>query len=374
MNKRGISDVVATVLIILVTVAAATIVWTTVIPLIKNNLESADVFSKADISIDTSSGYTGYDPKFKLYTVRIVKGPNEVNISKIEIIATNQGNSKKFTYDFGLLPNQGKVFYLFLDNQPEKVEIAPVFKSGTTEKTGDIVSKIETSNSLDVSRDFLFTGLVGYWKLDDNLNDVVGGNSGTVSEGAFVEGKVGKAYKIIRYDIYPEPGKGIVIPYSSKYDIADKLTLSIWMKDPLIPPKGWFIPFARQQLDSVEVPYALTICNGASCGMMTRVSSMDYYSGLNLSGGYIPDNNWHHIVGTFDKTLSSNNLKIYIDGILKGQTTRSSNLVITPNANLLIGGSYSWPYPSVDLIADEVMIYNRALSNTEIKQLYDLQK
>ena len=59
MNKRGISSVVANVLIILVVVAAATIVWITIIPNLQKNLETLNI-PEADIEIDTSRGYTGY--------------------------------------------------------------------------------------------------------------------------------------------------------------------------------------------------------------------------------------------------------------------------------------------------------------------------
>ncbi len=42
-NKKGISAIVATVLIILITVAAITIIWAAIIPMISNQLESGTV-------------------------------------------------------------------------------------------------------------------------------------------------------------------------------------------------------------------------------------------------------------------------------------------------------------------------------------------
>ena len=62
-NKRGISDVVATVLIILVTVAAATIVWITVIPMIQNKMApgTACLDALSQVEIGVAEGYTCYE-------------------------------------------------------------------------------------------------------------------------------------------------------------------------------------------------------------------------------------------------------------------------------------------------------------------------
>ena len=42
IRKKGISAIVATVLIVLITVAAVTIIWTVIIPLLRSNLDIDD--------------------------------------------------------------------------------------------------------------------------------------------------------------------------------------------------------------------------------------------------------------------------------------------------------------------------------------------
>ena len=59
MNKRGVSAVVATVLIILITVASVTIFWGAIIPMTKGNLDFSSLEGK--VSVLTSGGYTYYD-------------------------------------------------------------------------------------------------------------------------------------------------------------------------------------------------------------------------------------------------------------------------------------------------------------------------
>jgi FlaG/FlaF family flagellin (archaellin) len=63
MDKRGISAVVATVLIILITVAAVTIIWAAIIPMIKQQTEASMVCQDAisQVSIESEGGYTCYD-------------------------------------------------------------------------------------------------------------------------------------------------------------------------------------------------------------------------------------------------------------------------------------------------------------------------
>jgi len=61
MEKRGISAIVASVLIILITIAGVTILWAAVIPMIKNSIELSNLCFDAKLMIDGSSGYTCYD-------------------------------------------------------------------------------------------------------------------------------------------------------------------------------------------------------------------------------------------------------------------------------------------------------------------------
>jgi len=75
-NKKGVSAIVATSLIILITVAAISIVWTIVLPMIRNNLQSSQACLEAasSITIRTSTGQTCWDNT----TVAPAEGEEEV--------------------------------------------------------------------------------------------------------------------------------------------------------------------------------------------------------------------------------------------------------------------------------------------------------
>ncbi len=93
----------------------------------------------------------------------------------------------------------------------------------------------------------------------------------------------------------------------------------------------------------------------------------------------ILDNNWHHIILTYDGSSNANGAKIYVDGVAETMTISQNTLTGTTlnSKKVLIGkrDSITEPAGSSGSI-DEVRIYNRSLSATEIYQLYasNLQK
>jgi hypothetical protein len=83
-------------------------------------------------------------------------------------------------------------------------------------------------------------------------------------------------------------------------------------------------------------------------------------------------NAWHHIVGTFD----AGNAAIYIDGQLDNSATLSVSSIMNDVQPLILGGI--WDYCGTDEFyntftgkLDDVRIYDRALSASEVEVIYD---
>jgi hypothetical protein len=77
----------------------------------------------------------------------------------------------------------------------------------------------------------------------------------------------------------------------------------------------------------------------------------------------IRDGKWHHWAGTFDGRY----LRMYVDGVLRATTDTRGTSVRTTNTPLYIArgwGGY------VRMFADDIRIYNRALSEKEIRAIY----
>ena len=83
-GKKGISAVVATVLIILIVIAAVSIIWAVIIPLIRDNLAAPNV--GGGISIDSENGYTVYDNNTKIACVQVKRDADSSDIVGAQIV------------------------------------------------------------------------------------------------------------------------------------------------------------------------------------------------------------------------------------------------------------------------------------------------
>lgn len=87
-----------------------------------------------------------------------------------------------------------------------------------------------------------------------------------------------------------------------------------------------------------------------------------------LSDSAVTDGLWHHGAATFD----GENLKLYVDGQLQKQVTPWRGAIASNACNLTLGMNRSSPAPSkkdraFDGTLDDLMIFNHALSEAEIK-------
>ena len=215
-------------------------------------------------------------------------------------------------------------------------------------------------------------GLKGYWSF--NGPDVSGttaydrsgaGNNGTLTNGPTVTpGKIGQALNFDGTDDYIDAGSG------SATDDLSVLTVSAWIKPRslgganhgrfvekgTVGTNGWSIYFDSGGgfTFDVEFPTYLEVVTTASG------------AGLNT---------WQHVVVVWDGSVTAANVKIYVNGVLQshstdhnGAGTRASDAA----GNVNIGRSASVSGRFFDGGIDEVRVYNRAFTQTEVTNLYNL--
>jgi len=155
MSKKGISAVVATVLIILITVAAVTIIWAAIIPMINNQLSKGTVCLDAisQLSIE-NKGYTcreGDDLK-----IQIGHGATNFDLADIQILIASNGSTESINLvaDVGIsltaLPgtNEEKTFLITDGNittpttDIDSVNIAPIVTVGDTTEACEALAPI----------------------------------------------------------------------------------------------------------------------------------------------------------------------------------------------------------------------------------------
>jgi FlaG/FlaF family flagellin (archaellin) len=143
MGKKGVSAVVATVLVILITIAGVSIIWVGVLPMLQGSFEN--VCLDADVSVVGTEGYTCYDSGNDIFGVQVAKGSNDVNVSGLEIILSAGGDSMTISERVSLDSNSKKIFYFPVNIEPESVGVAPVVMSGRREKVCDESSSVKLS-------------------------------------------------------------------------------------------------------------------------------------------------------------------------------------------------------------------------------------
>ena len=137
-GKKAVSTIIATVLIILITVAALTIIWAMVLPTINSSLSGIDI--SGDVSILTQ-GYTYWDSSNNVICTQVKN--NKGDLTGIDIVFSVDGNA----YQKKVAPvpetNAAKT-YCFLSKvgKPDKISVAPIVKSGNTEKLLSITASI----------------------------------------------------------------------------------------------------------------------------------------------------------------------------------------------------------------------------------------
>ena len=146
MKKRGISAVVATILIILIVVVGVGIVWKVILPL----FAELEYLSYSDVELNiVRQGFTVYDEDQNFAFVQIERGEDEVNMTGIEIGFNFNGTTKTYQSS-NVLTSNGKYTYKFnftndtdmgipQNVTPNKVTVAPIFRINNKVKLGKIL-------------------------------------------------------------------------------------------------------------------------------------------------------------------------------------------------------------------------------------------
>ena len=151
--KKGVSAVVATVLIIMITIAAVTLIWSSIVPMLKGIMGDVDtcMVPEAEVSIGTT-GYTCINRSSGEIDVQVRHGSKDFDLAGLQVVVHLGGNTYIETINNSLvLPkvNQEKVIHLFnTGSNPDfenatKIEIAPIIRVGTGQKTCKISSGYE---------------------------------------------------------------------------------------------------------------------------------------------------------------------------------------------------------------------------------------
>ena len=152
----------------------------------------------------------------------------------------------------------------------------------------------------------------------------------------------------------------LVVPYTkalSATSISDAITVECWVKFHDHPTSTYNIIASNASGGSWANGWSLAIVNSE-----LRFTLNDYNA--NKAYTAITDfTKWYHIVGTYDRSLSSDNIAIYVD-LVKGTSGDYTTAIGESNKNLHIGylDSENIAVKAQTCLIDEFRIYNRVLT------------
>jgi hypothetical protein len=197
-------------------------------------------------------------------------------------------------------------------------------------------------------------GLVAAYGFNEGANTTVAdssgsGNNGTASNTTWsTAGKFGNALS------FNGTSSWVTVADASSLDLTNGMTLEAWVRPTALGATWRCVIFKERPGGIVYSLYA----NEDTAKPIGQV----YVAGEQNALGSVtlPLNAWTHLAVTFDGTT----LRLYVNGALAGSKAVTGSMAASTGV-LRIGGNAIWPEFFAGLI-DEVRVYNRALSATEI--------
>ncbi|MEA3544995.1 MAG: LamG domain-containing protein [Thermodesulfobacteriota bacterium] len=213
----------------------------------------------------------------------------------------------------------------------------------------------------------LNAGLVAYYPFDGNAVDESGNNNHGTEHGGltYSDGILGQASSFDGENDYIEVADSRSLQFDSD------ITISAWCKTTARTGTAQRIitKWSIGSRDSNTQEFVLSFdasYSSSNRGKVTFSYSGETVNAVEETG--VDDAEWHHIVATSDGNKSS----IYFDGILIDEGGFSLTAPNGTNPMYIGGGASSAPMPIYiwNGLIDDLRIYNRALSESEIQQLY----
>lgn len=231
----------------------------------------------------------------------------------------------------------------------------------------------------------LSSGLVGYWPLDGNTTNWSTGTtydlSGQGNNGSLIglstttspaQGKIGQGFKFVRNTV--SASQYVKAADASSLDItgSDSFTISFWLKPTVVCDSVNNQNYIEKAQDSVTPGWGIYM--STTCTLNARL----VYSGARVDVGVSSANTaanfatstWTQVILVGNR--STNLAQWYLNGRAVGSSVSISALGDMSNGNgLEIGsGIHGLGVNTIGGTMDDVRVYKRAFSNTEVALLY----
>ncbi len=201
-------------------------------------------------------------------------------------------------------------------------------------------------------------GLIAHYLFDSNAQDTSGHNlHGTVYGATLTTDRFGNAESTYQFDGVDDY---IEVPHNDLLNTTDNLTISLWLKQEEGKTSGYRL--VDKTTAGVNDGYNFDTYDG-STGRKLRLCAGRKNASANTVYSL---NEWHHVAVVVSKGVST----FYLDGMSDGSATHGT--LQTNSLSLLIGSAHGSKAQFFKGALDDIRIYNRALSEQEIKEINQL--
>ncbi|HVV39412.1 MAG TPA: LamG domain-containing protein [Candidatus Paceibacterota bacterium] len=214
-------------------------------------------------------------------------------------------------------------------------------------------------------------GLAGYWPFDEGSGAIAGDMSGNRNNGtlsgstlpSWVGGKHGGALS------FDGTGGYVSTPSSSALNLTSSITIAAWVK---VNSNVTNYRMIISKESTAGTPWPFRFYVEQTTGKLVLDFTVSSAIKTFTTSTAINDNMWHHVVAVRDDTGKT--VTVYIDGVSRASgsytgTVDSSATAARIGISPYTGGGAGGSYPFIGNI-DELRVYSRALSASEIAGLY----
>lgn len=247
--------------------------------------------------------------------------------------------------------------------------------SGSPTTGGTYLFGLRVSDAVGRSREQSFSltvrapvvpasGTVAWWRGENNGQDSIGTNHGTVNGATFTTGKVGQAFNFNGTNTH------VLVPNSATLQ-PQNLTVDAWVYPRSVGAFNDLYGGVIFTKDAGSVPGASTsvgLFGPGNGGRFTAAVLFTDATSLNLqSTSTYAFNQWYHVALIWNGSV----LNLYVNGSVAASAVVSYPKTISYTSDNAAIGRHSFAARSSDAIVDEVSVNNRALSAAEVAALYN---